>query len=159
MNTNIPFRILNIDGEGFHLMVRVLVNGKAASLIIDTGASKTVFDNSRIEKYVKDKNFDTHDKLSSGLGTNSMTSQITTIKKLKIGDIEIADYRTVLLDLSHVNNSYDQVGLKPVEGVLGGDILVQYKAVIDYEKKMLRLNYSKKKTKAKSLKKQKRKAG
>jgi predicted aspartyl protease len=145
MITIIPFKILSINNEGFHLMIKLYINRKAANVIIDTGASKTVFDKTRIEKYVSHKSFDTHDQLSSGLGTNTMQSQTTILKKIKIGSVEIADYKTVLLDLSHVNQSYSQVGLQPVEGVLGSDILLEYNAVIDYEKKILKLKYKKNK--------------
>jgi len=55
------------------------------------------------------------------------------------------DYEAVLLDLSHVNKSYEQIGLKQIEGVLGSDILLKYNAIIDYPKKELRLTYKKKK--------------
>lgn len=145
MITTIPFKLLSLDGEGFHLMVKVKINNKVANLIIDTGASKTVFDKTRVQKFVAEKEFVTHDKLSSGLGTNTMESQIVTLKKIQIGDVEFTNYTTVLLDLSHVNSSYEQIGLKPIEGVLGSDILLQFKAVIDYEKGVLKLKYSKKK--------------
>lgn len=143
---NIPFKIIDIAGEGFHLMMKIYINRKVATVIIDTGASKTVFDKTRIEKYVASETFEKHESLSSGLGTNTMISQITTIKKLKIGEVEIENYITVLLDLSHVNDSYAQVGLKPVDGVLGSDILLKYNAVIDYEKKVLRLKFKKQKS-------------
>jgi|ERR1043165_9560778 hypothetical protein len=149
MTTTIPFKIIDISGEGFHLMLKVKINGKPASLIIDTGASKSVFDKARIAKFVKKESFQAHESLSSGLGTNSMTSEITTIKKLRIGGLEVENYKTVVLDLSHVNVSYEQVGLKPVDGVLGSDILLQHHAVIDYEKKTLKLKFNKKKTAAK----------
>lgn len=139
MFTTIPFKILNIDNEGFHLLIKVYVNRKVARIIVDTGASKTVFDKTRIEKFVTERNFDVHEKMSSGLGTNTMQSQTTRIKKMKVGEIEIQDYKAVLLDLSHVNQSYEQIGLAPVDGVLGSDILLHYKAVIDYEKKILKL--------------------
>jgi hypothetical protein len=143
MITTIPFKILNIDNEGFHLMIKLHINRKVANLIIDTGASKTVFDKTRIGKYVNEKNFEAHDKLSTGLGTNTMESQTTLIRRIKIGEVEILDYKAVLLDLSHVNNSYEQVGLRPIEGVLGCDILMEYNAVIDYEKKILKLKFKK----------------
>ncbi len=123
-------------------MMKLYLNKKVAYVIIDTGASKTVFDKIRLEKYVSAKNFVKHESLSSGLGTNTMTSQLTTIKKLKIGDLVIDDYKTVLLDLSHVNKSYAQIGLKPVDGVLGSDILLTYHAVIDYDKKVLKLKFN-----------------
>ena len=139
MTTTIPFKILSIGGEGFHLLMNIYINAKVANVIIDTGASKTVFDKKRILKYVTEKKFGKHDNLSSGLGTSTMKSQFTEIKKIKIGKIEIIDYKTILLDLSHVNKSYKQVGLTQVEGVLGSDILLKYKAVIDYEKKKIKL--------------------
>ncbi|MGZ4053689.1 MAG: retropepsin-like aspartic protease [Bacteroidia bacterium] len=143
MTTTIPLKILDIGGEGFHLMMKILINGKVANVIVDTGASKTVFDKTAIEKFVNHKSFEEHDQLSSGLGTNTMISQTTIIKKIKIGLAEIENYKTVLLDLSHVNNSYSQIGLKQVDGVLGSDILLEYKAVIDYDKKVLKLKFKK----------------
>jgi aspartyl protease len=145
MTTTIPFKVLDISGEGYHLMMKLYINNKVAHVIIDTGASKTVFDKTRLEKYVSAKTFEEHESLSSGLGTNTMTSQLTLIKKLKIGELVLDNYTTVLLDLSHVNQSYDQIGLKPVDGVLGCDILLKYNAVIDYEKKVLKLKFKKKK--------------
>lgn len=139
MKTTIPFKVLSIGGEGFHLIIKLYINRKVANVIIDTGASKTVFDKKRIAKYVTNKKFGKHDNLSSGLGTSTMKSHFTSIKKIKIGEIEILDYKTILLDLSHVNKSYHQVGLPQIDGVLGSDILLKYKAVIDYEKKVLKL--------------------
>ena len=141
MITTIPFKILNIDNEGFHLLMKLSINRKVAKIIIDTGASKTVFDKSRIERFVTARNFDIHEKMSSGLGTNTMQSQTTVLKKITIGKLEISDYKAVLLDLSHVNQSYEQIGLSAVDGVLGSDILNQYHAIIDYEKKILKLKF------------------
>jgi predicted aspartyl protease len=145
MITIIPFKLLKIDNDSYHLMIKAYINKKLVHLIIDTGASRTVFDKTKIEKYVGNERIEEEDKLSSGLGTNTMTSQTTIIKKLKIGELEITHYNAVLLDLSHVNESYEQVGLKQLDGVLGSDILVKYNAVIDYEKKVLKLKFKKKK--------------
>ena len=44
MKTTIPFKIIKIDDEGFHLLIKVYINKKVAHLLIDTGASKSVFD-------------------------------------------------------------------------------------------------------------------
>jgi len=143
MITIVPFKVLDIEGDGFHLLLKLKINGKSSSMIIDTGASKTVFDKVQITKFVSEKTFNSHDKLSSGLGTSSMESKLTVLKKIKIGELEIKDYQTILLDLSHVNNSYAQINIKPVDGVLGSDILLKYNAVIDYEKKTLKFKFKK----------------
>ncbi|MEO6302168.1 MAG: hypothetical protein ABIP51_03240 [Bacteroidia bacterium] len=63
MITHIPFKILSIDNEGYHLLLKLHINRKVSKVLVDTGASKTVFDKTRIEKLVNHKNFDSHDQL------------------------------------------------------------------------------------------------
>src|SRR3990172_13442569 len=104
----IPIRILKLD-DGFHLLVNIRVNGKPARLLIDTGASKTVFDKGRIERFLDKGKFERHDKLSTGLGTSNMKSHLAVIKKIDIGKLEIKNYKSVVIDLSHVNVAYSQM--------------------------------------------------
>lgn len=139
MITKLPFKILNIGENGYHLLVKLYINRKVAYMVIDTGASTTVFDKTKITKYVAEKEFKEHENVSSGLGTNTMKSHFTFIKKIKLGTLEINNYSAVLLDLSHVNESYKDAGLPEIDGVLGGDILFKYNAVIDYTAKILKL--------------------
>ncbi len=69
-----------------------------------------------------------------------MTSKKVLLSNLKLGELEIVDYDATILDLKHVNQSYEKLDLEPIDGIIGGDILTGYKAVIDYEKKELVLN-------------------
>ena len=146
----IPIQVIKIDTEGTHLHVKILINGKSGNMVLDTGASQTVFDKKLIKNYVKDLKAKKHDQLSSGLGTNSMKSHKILIKKMKLGTLQISNYESVVLDLSHVNKSYGQIGLKPVAGILGGDILSTYNAVISYEEKLLKIQKQISKKKKKS---------
>lgn len=159
MKTEIPLRVLAIENDGFHLLIKVLVNNKKANMLIDTGASKTVFDKNRINNFVEETEFDLNDKLSTGLGTNTMESHIAIIRELSMGGITISDYTTILLDLSHVNHSYQQLSIKPIDGVIGSDILKEFRAVINFGKKVLKLSQekpSKDKKKDKKAKKESR---
>src|SRR5579872_5736697 len=134
MKTLISIKLINIENDGLHLSIKARINNKNAHMLIDTGASTTVFDRNRIVRFVNESKFDLNDKLSTGLGTNSMQSHTAVLKKLKLGNIEIKNYKTVLLDLTHVNQSYEKMGLNAIDGVLGSDVLNKYKAVIDYYK-------------------------
>src|SRR3989337_3113444 len=96
----IPIRLLNLD-DGFHLLVNIRVNGKRARLLIDTGASQTVFDKERIKNFLSKEKFEKHNKLSTGLGTSNMKSHLAVIKNISLGKIEIKNYKTVVIDLSH----------------------------------------------------------
>lgn len=135
----LKLKLLNIDGDGFHLQASVKINGKAALVIVDTGASRTVFDKSEIRKFLKREEIEEHDKLSTGLGTNTMQSQVVTLGSFSLGTIKIFNYNSVLLDLQHVNQTYAAIGLKNVVGVLGSDVLVKFNARIDYGTKTLSL--------------------
>ena len=140
MKTVLPIKIFPIEDDGFHLKIEVKINGTQANLILDTGASRSVFDEKRIVEFLGHDELEEQDRLSSGLGTNTMTSKKVKIAKLEIGDIIISNYDATILDLSHVNASYEKLELKPVDGILGGDILKEYDAVIDYPKSELTLN-------------------
>ena len=41
--------------------------------------------------------------------------------------------------MNHVNETYQSIGLKPFDGVLGSDILYRFKASIDFKTKILKL--------------------
>jgi hypothetical protein len=151
MKISLPLRLLNIEGDGFHLSVKIKINGKAAHAILDTGASKTVFDKTRIARYLKKETIAEHDRLSTGLGTTSMQSHVVPLRKLTLGKLDILGYNGVVLDLSHVNQTYEMIGLKPIDAVLGSDILHQYKAIIDFNKKILSLEVVKEKLRNKKL--------
>ncbi len=153
MAIKIPIRLLNIEGDGFHLQVKIKINGKIANAIIDTGASKTVFDKTRIDAFLKKEKLTEHDRMSTGLGTASMQSHAILLNKLSIGKVDIINYHGVVLDLSHVNQTYIAIGLKPIDAVVGSDIMQEYKAVIDYSKKMLTMSLPVKKKALKKVKK------
>jgi len=59
------------------------------------------------------------------------------INDIKIGDLHIPGFEVAVLDLSTINVAYRQLNHPEVLGVLGGDILVKYSAVIDYGKQTL----------------------
>lgn len=140
--TDIPMDLISIEGDGYHLMIEVHINGKEARMLVDTGASKSVFDKSRMYRFVENLECQVNDQLSTGLGTNSMESHSTILQKITIGDLIIKDYKAILIDLSHVNDSYTRIKIAPIDGVIGSDILNANQAVINYGKKQLKLKYN-----------------
>ena len=137
--TIIPFHVLLLDEEGAHLIVDAAINDVRIKLLIDTGASKTVFDRRRMRALMRGKRFRKNHALSVGLGTSRMKSHYVVLEKFCIGELVMENFQTVLLDLSIVNKSYTALGLSPIDGVLGGDILNKYGAEINYRKKQLML--------------------
>ena len=73
----LPIILNMIDEDGIHILLEAKINGKKANLLIDTGASKSVFDIKRVKRFVDHTDFDESEKMSTGLGTNTMESKTT----------------------------------------------------------------------------------
>ncbi len=136
----IPLTLLNLQDDGFHLLLEVIVFGKHFKAVLDTGASKTVFDKATVETHLHPDSVLRHtDMVSTGLGTTSMPSFVLNVPDLQIGGLHLRDYEVAILDLSSINFAYEQLEVEPVIGVIGGDILARYGGVIDYRKNRLQL--------------------
>ena len=135
----IPINIINIEGDGFHIVAEGHINDRAARFVVDTGASRTVFDKDRILNYINNPEFAEKEGLSAGIGGTDISSFIFNIEELSFGDLKINDYQAVAMDLSNINTSYEMIKLPPIDGVLGGDLLRKHNAVISYRLKKIRL--------------------
>jgi hypothetical protein len=137
--TTIALQIIDLQQDGFHPLIVVSVFGKSFLLVLDTGASKTAFDRNMLLEAEKNAVITLSDRLSTGLGTNTMVSSTAIINNLYIGSLLITEFEVAVLDLSTINFAYKELGHPEVLGVLGGDILMKYSAVIDYGKRVLNL--------------------
>ena len=135
----VPLQLLDLKGDGFHIMVKGVIHGKEAFFLIDTGASRSVFDPNTITSFINDVQFEKKEGLSAGLGISN--SEIITFKmeSFFIGDLEIQNYEAAAMDLEIVDDMYGTVGLPHIDGIIGGDLLKKHKAVINYRNKKMRL--------------------
>lgn len=135
----VPIQLLDIEGEGFHIMVRGMIHDKEASFLIDTGASRSVFDPKTITAFIEDIQFEKKEGMSAGVGSSDLESATFVIDRLGIGALEITDYEGVALDLENIHEMYGKLGLPHIDGIIGGDLLRRHKAVINYRSRKLRL--------------------
>lgn len=136
----IPFEIINLDDDGYHLMVKGKVNGHDCNLILDTGASKTALDKGFVSDVIGKEELKKVEKLSSGLGTNEMEIHEIIVKAFHIDSHIFHNYEVAVIELTHVNFAYEKMNLEKIQGIIGNDILVKYHALIDYKNKQLWLN-------------------
>jgi hypothetical protein len=139
----LPLEITSIQGDGFHVFTHLKMGRKKLRLLVDTGASRTVFDLNRILKRFPELELQEIDRLSTGLGAIAIPGKSAELKGLSLGELKLTHYQTMILDLSHVNKSYIDLELPQVDGVLGSDLLSRFKAVIDYKKSLITLSSKK----------------
>lgn len=139
MKHKVRVDIRQIERKNYHLFINLEVNGTHCRLLIDTGASKTVFDTERVLRFTEAHKIEHHELKSVGLGVSDMETQMATLKNICVGKLKIRKMQVAILPIAHVNQTYNQLKLPEIDGVLGSDFLMKYKAVLDYNKAILRL--------------------
>ncbi len=123
----------NNDGLKSHIAVNAIINGKSAFLIVDTGASNCIIDLNKKDNFnLKPETFDFDNKVM-GIGTQELEASVTLCEKLELGAFYLKNYPFVLLDLGAINDSLEKNGCSAIDGIIGADLLLKAKAVIDYE--------------------------
>ena len=116
-----------------HFEIKASLNGVKGRFILDTGASNSCVGFEAVDNFnlkVKDSNI-----LPAGAGAINMETKMSKKNSIKIGKWESNKIVLVLFNLSHVNTALINHKSKPVDGIIGADILKKSNAVIDYEKK------------------------
>ena len=121
----------------YHFEVKATINGVKGLFILDTGASNSCVGFEAIETF----NLDVIDSeiKAAGAGATDMTTQVSKKNSLKIGTWKREKLALILFNLIHVNTALTNHNAKPVDGIIGADILKKGKAIIDYENKYLYL--------------------
>ena len=120
-----------------HFEIKASINNVKGRFIIDTGASNSCVGFEAVENF-KLKVKDSPVK-AAGAGAIDMKTQISKKNLVKIGKWKHKKVALVLFNLSHVNTALTNHNSKPIDGIIGADILKKGKAIIDYDKKYLYL--------------------
>jgi predicted aspartyl protease len=120
-----------------HFELKAKINGVKGRFILDTGASNTCVD-VNLANHFKLKALDSETK-AAGAGATEMNTQEASDVKIKIGKWKYHQLHLVLLDLLHINTALTNHHAKPIDGIIGADILKKGKAIIDYDKERLYL--------------------
>lgn len=139
MKHSIKLEAAEIEANTYHLFLTLKVNGHKCRLLLDTGASRTVFDSERVLRFVKPDKIKANESKSVGLGVAEMETKVVKLKHITRGKLIIPKMEVAVLPIGHVNQTYAQIGLDPIDGVLGSDFLMAYEAVINFGKCTLRI--------------------
>ncbi|HTO71845.1 MAG TPA: retropepsin-like aspartic protease [Myxococcota bacterium] len=117
--------------------VEATLNGKIPLLLlVDTGASMTVFDRDKL----KDAGIDVEktDLQVFGFGGDqrAYSGQIQT---LAIGSAQMGVTSILGVDLSDFQKQQKKIGSRPIDGLIGSDFLSRYSAVIEVKHSILYL--------------------
>lgn len=124
---NIPFKIIKKLP-----VIEVLVNGKQAYLLIDTGASISLLDASSA-KYFDFYTYEVDDPNFSSIGGVGGSQKVERVK-----DFEITVDGVVLDAFDYATNLNAARSVRGVVGILGSDYLAKHGYVVDFVNNQLR---------------------
>jgi predicted aspartyl protease len=119
-----------VQSKSALLEVPAQVAGSPATLYLDTGALKTCFDQAsaqRLELCARQ----TEDRVY-GLGAGDQSVSHVAMEAFCVGPCSLPEVDAMTIDFSHINNIRQKRGDRPVDGVLGSDILAARAVVLDY---------------------------
>lgn len=113
-----------------HLRIKAKINGIEGEFILDTGASNSCVDFEGIEHF--NLNASDSETKAAGAGGVGMLTKSSYENALQLGRWKTEGFGLVVFDMSHVNEALRQYKAKPVHGIIGADVLLKGKAIIDY---------------------------
>jgi hypothetical protein len=137
----IPIQLIEIEKDSYHILIEGFFEDDfSCDWIVDTGASRTVFDKNLEDYYRIDNMDDAIEFRGAGIDHQMVETKIGTMKYVRFSTFEIRDLNVALIDLGHINEIYWETTSRKIAGLIGGDILMKYKCRIDYAAKNLRFN-------------------
>ncbi|WP_293872345.1 retropepsin-like aspartic protease [Flavobacterium sp.] len=120
-----------------HLLIKARINGVLGNFILDTGASNSCVDFDGITYF--NLTAGQSKTKAAGAGGTGMFTQLAKNNLLGIGRWKTDEFHLIIFDLKHVNDALQHYKAKPVHGIMGADILLEGKAIIDYSNHCLYL--------------------
>jgi hypothetical protein len=143
MKIKIPLQVTELEEDNFHLIATSVFADKTTGYwVVDTGASKTVFDKNLDKQYVVTEE-ETDQLHTAGIGEKPSETTLAHLKPFSLGKLKVENQKVALLDLSQINKLYSKATNLRICGLLGGDFLKSYRAVLDYRKKTMTLERKK----------------
>jgi hypothetical protein len=139
MISNLPLEIIELDDASFHILVHGSINGLSCNLIVDTGASRTVFDRNYFENSVEIFDVRSEDLRTAGIMADHIETLQAKASEFRLDGFSVKDMTILLIDLAGINDLYESVTGKSIHGLLGSDFFFRYHAVIDFGHSLLRL--------------------
>ena len=139
MRYKIPLEIVELEHENYHLLVSSLFHdGTKGFWVIDTGASKTVFDKN-LTKHIQQVEEETEDLHSASVGAEPLETSLALLKSFSLGKLKVENLKVALLDMNHINELYSKSANFRICGLLGSDFLMKFNSIINYKNRRLEL--------------------
>lgn len=137
MKHTVKFKVIELnDGRGFFPVISLMINGKPAKMIIDTGASITVMSLKNIGKYIKPSDVKTCDSEIISIANKEKIGGKYSYVNLSIANAIISGVVVNILDLGSFEEIFSSNQIN-IQGVLGMNFFYNTNAIVDFKNKKI----------------------
>ena len=112
------------------LELEAMINGdEPHNFIIDTGAVAATLDLETAENLGLSVEPSASPAITVG---GALAAFQTTVDHLDVGRVDTGEQQLAVIDLSGFNRQLEQIGARPMNGLVGADFLIEHEAVVDY---------------------------
>ena len=119
-----------------HFLIEAKINGINGKFILDSGASNSCVCITQENKFKLETK-------KSKISASSATSEMSNTNISKKNSIVISKWKDLIdlvtFDMSHINKTFNDKEIEPVDGIIGADLLKKSKAILDYKSNKLYL--------------------
>jgi hypothetical protein len=117
-----------------HHAVGIMLNGKPGAFLVDTGAGATVIDNAYLQRFALTAGRDTG---SAAGASGKIRLDPVRVSAFAVGGTRTRLHQIYAMDLSYIVDAVNAGSPRPVQGLIGQDVLRDQKAVIDFDQSIL----------------------
>lgn len=135
MNHVVSLRLIELEENNYHLVLASqFPGGREYTWVIDTGASRSVFDLTLTECYTSLPEGEEMNVQSAGIGAPALEASLGILSPFSAGPLTFPPMKIALLDLTHINDLYFHAVGEKICGLIGSDFLMEHRAIIDFGK-------------------------
>ena len=136
----VPIELLELEPDNYHIIIRAKLSQNEIVLLIDTGASKTVLNNSLEEIEITETNEIAEKGIqTAGISEGQIETSLGTIRHLTIQEFTLDELEIATINLDHINALYEQFTTVKIDGLIGSDFLNEFEAILNYRNQTLTL--------------------
>jgi hypothetical protein len=133
-------KIIKFKDGGFHVLIECKINGVCGLMIVDTGATNTIFD--RTAKIFENLIFETPEIEVHSVSSAGCEVAISHIDDFRIGKFKTKFTEAAFMSLDYMNNVYAAQKKTQIIGLLGADFLIEHNAILNFAEKTLTITKS-----------------
>ena len=136
----VPIEILELEPNNYHVILNAQIEKNRIVLLIDTGASKTVFNSSLPEiDYENHSSIENPEIKTAGISEGNIETSLGIVHHLIIEDFLLDEFEVATLSLDYINSLYAQFSSTKIDGLIGSDFLKEFEAILNYRNQTLTL--------------------